>query len=67
MIFIRSDGNLYNVEHKDTIKRLQKDERFEDVEKITVENLKDYAKKRELKGYSTLTRNELIDLLKVGG
>lgn len=67
MIFIRSDGNLYNVEHKDTIKRLQKDEKFENVEKLTVEDLKDYAKKRELKGYSTLTRNELIDLLKVGG
>jgi hypothetical protein len=66
MEFIRNDGRIYHSEHKDTIKRLMKSDKFKKLEDITVNQLKDYAKMRDLSGYSTLNRDDLIDLLKVG-
>jgi hypothetical protein len=67
MEFIRDDGRIYNPEHKDTIKRLIKSEKFDKLENVTVNELKDYAKTRKLSGYSTLNREDLIVLLKEGG
>lgn len=67
MEFIRDDGRIYNPNYKDTVKRLIKSEKFEKVEDVTVDELKDYAKLRGLTGYSTLNRNDLISLLKEGG
>jgi len=66
MEFIRNDGRIYNSEHKDTIKRLIKSDKFNKLENITVNELKDYAKTRGLSGYSNLSRDDLIELLKVG-
>ena len=66
MEFIRDDGRIYNPQHKDTIKRLVKSDKFKKLEDITVEQLKNYAKSRELTGYSTLNRDDLISLLKEG-
>ena len=67
MEFIRDDGRIYNPNYKDTVKRLIKSEKFEKVEDVTVDELKDYAKLRGLTGYSTLNRNDLISLLKESG
>ncbi len=66
MKFIRQDGYIYNPDYKDTIKRLKKSNRFKKIEDLTVSQLKDYAKERELTGYSSLTREELISLLGEG-
>ena len=67
MEFIREDGRIYDVSHKDTQDRLKKSERFKKLDNVTVEDLKDYAKKRNITGYSSMTRAELITALKEGG
>jgi len=66
MEFIREDGRIYEVMHKDTQKRLSKTDRFKNVENVTVEELKNYCKKRDITGYSSMTRAELITTLKEG-
>lgn len=67
MKFIRQDGRIYEVTHADTIRRLKGDGKFKEVEDITVEQLKQYAKQRGLTGYSALGREELINRLEGGG
>lgn len=66
MKFIRKDGIIYDQSHEDTIKRLQKSDRFEAIDNLTVEQLKDYARKREVTGFSTMTKDKLIKSLKEG-
>jgi len=67
MKFIRDDGKVYNPKHTDTIKRLDKSDRFKRLDKATAEELKTLARKREISGYSTLRKEELISALEEGG
>jgi len=66
MEFIREDGRIYDVEHKDTQNRLKKDDKFNLIDNVTVEDLKNYARERKITGYSSMTRAELITALKWG-
>ncbi len=66
MKFIRDDGKIYNPEHTDTIRRLINSNRFMKLSDVTVEQLKDYARDRDMTGYSGLKRDELVALLEEG-
>ena len=66
MKFIRDDGQVFIQTYPDSIKRLKKSDRFKELEEVTVNQLKDYAKDRGLSGYSTLNREDLITLLEEG-
>ncbi len=66
MEFIRDDGRVYEQTYEDSIERLQKSNRFEQLDDVTVKDLKEYAKKREITGYSNMTRDDLIETLREG-
>ena len=52
------------VAKKETVKESKKEEKAEDLTKLTVAELRDLAKAKEVKGYSTMKKAELIDALK---
>ena len=64
MDFIREDGIIYEITYPDTQKRLMQSDKFRLVDKVTVEELKEVCKDREITGYSQMRRDELIQALK---
>jgi len=66
MNFIRNDGKIFNINdnHKDTINRLDESDSFKRLNDVTVEGLKDICREKEITGFSSMTRDELIEVLK---
>lgn len=66
MDYIRDDGKIFSINdnHNDTINRLDESDSFKRLDNVTVEGLKDICREKEITGFSTMTRNELIEVLK---
>ena len=67
MDFIRDDGRIYEVSHKDTQQRLVESSMFRRVSETNVSDLRKYASDLGITSYSSLKRDELIKALKEGG
>lgn len=60
---VKETANTEKVE-KEVKKEVKKEEKAQDLTKLTVAELRDLAKAKEVKGYSTMKKAELIDALK---
>lgn len=60
---VKETANNEKVE-KEVKKEVKKEEKAQDLTKLTVAELRDLAKAKEVKGYSTMKKAELIDALK---
>ena len=49
---------------KEEVKTVKKEEKAQDISKLTVAELRELAKEKEIKGYSTMKKAELLDALK---
>ena len=64
--FKKNDNKIKKAEVKKEVKKEEKakNEEKQDLSKLTVNELRDLAKTKEIKGYSTMKKAELIDALK---
>jgi len=60
MKFIRIDGQIYDVEHKETIERLQADNNFKELEQLSINELRSYAERVGLNDFEDMGKDELI-------
>ena len=63
LVKVAKSGKVANAEVKKEVKETKKEE-AKDLTKLTVAELRDMAKNKEVKGYSTMKKAELIDALK---
>lgn len=61
--FNREQPNKVNEQPKKEVKEAKKEEKAVDLTKSTVAELREMAKKKEIKGYSTMKKAELIEAL----